>query len=268
MPPPLDDWAASRPGPGVSKMGLPRGTAQLVRAATRLSTPRPAPAPRAGSHAPPWRLRSVRPGRVADPAHAIEARGIGRYAVQVEDERAHRLHAGVAAACRAVGVAGRRPAAPRRLSSSSSNVASMWTKSSRFMVFDVTAGRPIRANSETLNGGNAATLGVPVGAPRPTAPGTASSPARRFSCGPVDQLRAACSAGARIGAAAAARSQPVRRLSADPETARRVGARHGPPVVFELDAAAMWAEGHTFFRSDNGVWLVDAVPPRFLRRRA
>jgi putative RNA 2'-phosphotransferase len=28
----------------------------------------------------------------------------------------------------------------------------------------------------------------------------------------------------------------------------------------------MHAEGHTFFVSENGVWLVNAVPPRFLQR--
>ena len=55
-------------------------------------------------------------------------------------------------------------------------------------------------------------------------------------------------------------------LSADSETARRVGARHGRPVVFEVDAAAMRAAGYCFFRSPNGVWLVDAVPRRYLRR--
>ena len=55
-------------------------------------------------------------------------------------------------------------------------------------------------------------------------------------------------------------------LSADPETARRVGSRHGRPVVFAVDAAAMRAEGFAFFRSGNGVWLVDRVPPLHLRR--
>jgi putative RNA 2'-phosphotransferase len=54
-------------------------------------------------------------------------------------------------------------------------------------------------------------------------------------------------------------------LSADVVTARRVGARHGRPVVLRVDAAAMAAAGHEFRRSDNGVWLVDQVPPRFLR---
>jgi putative RNA 2'-phosphotransferase len=56
-------------------------------------------------------------------------------------------------------------------------------------------------------------------------------------------------------------------LSADVETATRVGARHGTPVVFEVDTPAMHSAGTLFFRSANGVWLVDAVPPQFLRRR-
>lgn len=55
-------------------------------------------------------------------------------------------------------------------------------------------------------------------------------------------------------------------LSATFETALRVGGRHGKPVVLVVDTRAMHAEGHTFFVSENGVWLVDAVPPRFLQR--
>ncbi|MDX1933075.1 MAG: RNA 2'-phosphotransferase [Capsulimonadales bacterium] len=53
-------------------------------------------------------------------------------------------------------------------------------------------------------------------------------------------------------------------LSADRETAERVGRRHGRPVVFRVDAAAMHAAGHVFYRSDNGVWLTEHVPPEFL----
>ena len=49
-------------------------------------------------------------------------------------------------------------------------------------------------------------------------------------------------------------------------TARTVGARHGRPVVFALDAAAMHEAGYTFYCSDNGVWLVDRVPPEYLRQ--
>jgi len=36
------------------------------------------------------------------------------------------------------------------------------------------------------------------------------------------------------------------------------------PVIFAVDAAAMASAGHLFLRSDNGVWLTDAVPPEFL----
>jgi len=53
-------------------------------------------------------------------------------------------------------------------------------------------------------------------------------------------------------------------LSGDRETARRVGARRGVPVVLEVDAAGMAGAGFTFHRSENGVWLTAWVPPRFL----
>ncbi|MFD9127820.1 RNA 2'-phosphotransferase [Kitasatospora sp. NPDC059571] len=55
-------------------------------------------------------------------------------------------------------------------------------------------------------------------------------------------------------------------LSADTETAVRVGSRHGRPVVLAVDAAAMAADGHEFRVSANGVWLTDGVPPRYLRK--
>lgn len=54
-------------------------------------------------------------------------------------------------------------------------------------------------------------------------------------------------------------------LSADTETARAVGSRHGRPVIFTVLAAQMAEAGHLFYRSDNGVWLTDRVPPEFLR---
>jgi putative RNA 2'-phosphotransferase len=53
-------------------------------------------------------------------------------------------------------------------------------------------------------------------------------------------------------------------LSADQETARRVGSRHGRPVVLRVDAATMAADGYDFFVSDNGVWLCESVPPAYL----
>ncbi len=54
-------------------------------------------------------------------------------------------------------------------------------------------------------------------------------------------------------------------LSPDTETARRVGARHGRPVVLEVAAAEMSGIGFEFLTSDNGVWLTAEVPPRFLK---
>ncbi|NJP88277.1 RNA 2'-phosphotransferase [Nonomuraea sp. FMUSA5-5] len=54
-------------------------------------------------------------------------------------------------------------------------------------------------------------------------------------------------------------------LSPDRETATRVGARRGAPVVLVVAAGVMHAEGHAFLRSANGVWLVDGVPPGYLR---
>ncbi|MFE5289492.1 RNA 2'-phosphotransferase [Nocardia sp. NPDC056611] len=62
--------------------------------------------------------------------------------------------------------------------------------------------------------------------------------------------------------------RPMRRhdvhLSADTETAVKVGSRRGRPLVLTVDAAAMHRDGHEFRVSANGVWLVAAVPPGYL----
>ncbi|BAZ50405.1 phosphotransferase KptA/Tpt1 [Nostoc sp. NIES-4103] len=55
-------------------------------------------------------------------------------------------------------------------------------------------------------------------------------------------------------------------LSKDIATAQIVGARHGKPVVFAVDAGAMHQAGYTFYCSDNGVWLVEFVPPEYLQK--
>lgn len=53
-------------------------------------------------------------------------------------------------------------------------------------------------------------------------------------------------------------------LSPDAETAIKVGRRHGKPVVLEIHAAKMDAEGFKFYLSDNGIWLTDHVPVKYL----
>ena len=53
-------------------------------------------------------------------------------------------------------------------------------------------------------------------------------------------------------------------LSADVPTARAVGERRGRAVVLRVASGSMAADGHAFTRAANGVWLVDAVPPRYL----
>jgi putative RNA 2'-phosphotransferase len=53
-------------------------------------------------------------------------------------------------------------------------------------------------------------------------------------------------------------------LSTDEAAARRVGQRHGKPVVLQVDALRMHAQGFKFYLADNGVWLTDQVPPEFL----
>ena len=54
-------------------------------------------------------------------------------------------------------------------------------------------------------------------------------------------------------------------LTHDLATAMAVGRRYGAPVVLEIDAARMHADGHAFHRSANGVWLVEHVPPACLK---
>ena len=54
-------------------------------------------------------------------------------------------------------------------------------------------------------------------------------------------------------------------LSPDLETARIVAVRRkGPHLLLKVDAAAMQAQGFTFFVADNGVWLAHEVPPTYL----
>jgi putative RNA 2'-phosphotransferase len=53
-------------------------------------------------------------------------------------------------------------------------------------------------------------------------------------------------------------------LSAETKVTLEVGARHGKPVLLIILAGEMHDAGHVFYRSTNGVWLVDHVPPQCL----
>lgn len=55
-------------------------------------------------------------------------------------------------------------------------------------------------------------------------------------------------------------------LSKDLETATKVGARRGKPVILTVDAGRMRRDGHKLLLSSNGVWLTDSVPPAYLTR--
>jgi putative RNA 2'-phosphotransferase len=53
-------------------------------------------------------------------------------------------------------------------------------------------------------------------------------------------------------------------LSADRDTASRVGARRGKPVILTVQAGRMHADGFVFLRTGNAVWLTEHVPPAYL----
>ena len=55
-------------------------------------------------------------------------------------------------------------------------------------------------------------------------------------------------------------------LSADEETAHKVGSRHGKPVIYKVQAGRMHKEGFKFYRSANGVWLIKHVPVKYMGR--
>lgn len=54
-------------------------------------------------------------------------------------------------------------------------------------------------------------------------------------------------------------------LSKDKETAKKVGKRHGRPVVLEVAAGQMYRDGKRFFLSANGIWMTGMVDVKYLR---
>lgn len=56
-------------------------------------------------------------------------------------------------------------------------------------------------------------------------------------------------------------------LSTDEETAHRVGVRKGKPVILLIDSKLMADDGLSFYVSNNGVWLTDNVPTKYITEK-
>lgn len=54
-------------------------------------------------------------------------------------------------------------------------------------------------------------------------------------------------------------------LSADIETARTVGRRHGKPIVLVIDTRKMVEDGYPFWLSDNGVWQSEEIKWEYVK---
>lgn len=55
-------------------------------------------------------------------------------------------------------------------------------------------------------------------------------------------------------------------LSKDIETAKNVGSRRGKNItILNIDSERMYEDGFKFFLSKNGVWLIDYVPPQYIK---
>jgi putative RNA 2'-phosphotransferase len=50
------------------------------------------------------------------------------------------------------------------------------------------------------------------------------------------------------------------------ETARKVGSRHGRPVIYQVECRKMTEDGYRFFLSANRVWLTKEVPVEYLKK--
>lgn len=56
-------------------------------------------------------------------------------------------------------------------------------------------------------------------------------------------------------------------LSDDEDVAYSVGKRYSKykePIILEIDSAEMYADGYKFYLSENGVWLTDNVPSKYI----
>ena len=58
-------------------------------------------------------------------------------------------------------------------------------------------------------------------------------------------------------------------LTDNKKIAYDVGKRYSKreePYILEIDSAAMYADGYKFYLSENGVWLTDSVPVKYIKK--
>ena len=46
---------------------------------------------------------------------------------------------------------------------------------------------------------------------------------------------------------------------------KTIGSRHGEPMVLIIESLQMHQDGLVFYRSENGVWLTDHIPPAYIK---
>ena len=56
-------------------------------------------------------------------------------------------------------------------------------------------------------------------------------------------------------------------LSSDEETAKKVGSRHGKPVIYQVKSGQMYRDGYVFYLSENHIWLTKQVPASYLEKQ-
>lgn len=54
-------------------------------------------------------------------------------------------------------------------------------------------------------------------------------------------------------------------LSESQAVAKNVGSRYGKPILLSIATKEMFDDGFIFYKSANNVWLVDGVPPKYIK---
>jgi putative RNA 2'-phosphotransferase len=54
-------------------------------------------------------------------------------------------------------------------------------------------------------------------------------------------------------------------LTTNLSMAHEAGGRRGKSIIIAVNAILMESNGHDFYCTDNNVWLVESVPPQYLK---